>query len=251
MHDDALATYPPPNTLKRVADNVWIADGPVIRFGIPWPKYPFPTRMTAIRLGSGDLFIHSPTPLTLSLRSKIEREGRVRFIVGPNRIHHWWIPEWKAAFPNADVYLAPRIREQAKGRIDFDSLPLDRASGYPWDGEIATLPIVGSYMTEVEFFHRASGTLILTDLIENFEPDKVSGFFMWLLMWIGGVTPPHGGLPRDLRLTFTWRHKRELRAAVETMLAWNPQRIIFAHGRWHERDGAAELRRAFAWLLCG
>ena len=106
-------------------------------------------------------------------------------------------------------------------------------------------------MTEVEFFHRASGTLILTDLIENFEPDKVSGFFMWLLMWIGGVTPPHGGLPRDLRLTFTWRHKRELRAAVETMLAWNPQRIIFAHGRWHERDGAAELRRAFAWLLCG
>ena len=72
MHDDALATYPPLNTLKRVADNVWIADGPVIRFGIPWPKYPFPTRMTAIRLGSGDLVIHSPTPLTLLLKAEIE-----------------------------------------------------------------------------------------------------------------------------------------------------------------------------------
>jgi hypothetical protein len=33
------------------------------------------------------------------------------------------------------------------------------------------------------------------------------------------------------------------------MLAWNPQRIILAHGRWYERDGAAELARAFAWAL--
>ena len=47
-----------------------------------------------------------------------------------------------------------------------------RADGYPWDAEIATLPIVGGYMTEVEFFHRESRTLILTDLIENFEPEK-------------------------------------------------------------------------------
>jgi hypothetical protein len=249
MHDDALATYPPLNTLKRVADNVWIADGPVIRFGIPWPKYPFPTRMTAIRLVSGDLFIHSPTPLTPSLRAEVEGEGRVRYLIGPNRIHYWWIPEWKAAFPQADVYLAPRVKEQAKGRITFASLPLEHAGGYPWDDEIATLPVPGSYMTEIEFFHRASRTLILTDLIENFEPQKLGSFFLFLLMLIGGVTPPHGGLPRDLRLTFTWRHKRELRAAVETMLGWNPERIILAHGRWHQTNGAAELRQAFAWLL--
>ncbi len=173
MPSDALATYPPLNTLKRVADEIWIVDGPVIRFGIPWPKYPFPTRMTAIRLASGDLFIHSPTPLTPSLRAEIERAGKVRFIVGPNRIYYWWIPEWKAAFPQADVYLAPRIQKQAKGRIAFDSLPLGRDAGYPWDAEIATLPVVGSYMTEIEFFHRASRTLILTDLIENFEPEKL------------------------------------------------------------------------------
>jgi hypothetical protein len=43
-------TYPPLNTLKRVVEDVWIVDGPVIRFGMPWPKMPFPTRMTVIRL---------------------------------------------------------------------------------------------------------------------------------------------------------------------------------------------------------
>ncbi len=249
MHDDASATYPPINTLKRVVDNVWVVDGPVICFGMPWPKFPFPTRMTVVRLASGDLFVHSPTPLTPSLQAQIEREGRVRFIVGPNRIHYWWIPEWKATFSDAKVYLAPRIEEQARGRIAFETIPLAAVGGYPWDAEIATLPIVGSYMTEVEFFHRASHTLILTDLLGNFEPEKVGWLFLRLLRLVGGVSPPHSSLPRDLRLNFTWQHKRELQAAVNTMLAWNPERVIFAHGRWHERNGAAELRRAFRWAL--
>lgn len=249
MHDNPSATYPPINTLKRVADNIWIVDGPTIRFGMPWPKFPFPTRMTIVRLASGDLFVHSPTPPTQSLRTEIEREGRVRFIIGPNRLHYWWIPEWKAAFPDAEVYLAPRIKEQARGRIAFKAKTLAAAGGYKWDAEIATLPIPGSYMTEVEFFHHASRTLIITDLIENFEPEKVSSLFLRLLTWIGGVSSPQGGLPRDLRLSFTWRHKRELRAAARTMLAWDPERVIIAHGRWYEKNGAAELRRAFRWAV--
>ena len=249
MRNVARATYPPISTLKSVADSVWIVDGPVLRFGMPWPKFPFPTRMTVVRLTSGELFVHSPTPLTPSLREEVEHNGKVRFIIGPNRVHYWWIPEWTAAFPDASVYLAPRIREQAKGRIAFEGLPLTAASGYPWDAEIATLPIVGSYLTEIEFFHRASRTLILTDLIENFEPEKVGSLFLLLLTRLGGVSPPYGGLARDLRLNFTWRHKNELRAAVKTMLAWNPERVIFAHGRWYDANGAAALRRAFRWTL--
>ncbi len=247
--DEHLASYPPLNTLKPVADDIWIVDGPVIRFGIPGIKFPFPTRMTVIRLGSGELFVHSPTPLTPDLRAEIEREGRVRFIVGPNRIHYWWIPDWHAAYPDAMIYLAPGIRAQAKGRIDFDGRPLDSRSGYPWDEDIATLPVIGSYMTEVAFFHRASRTLILTDLMENFEAAKISAGVLRYLAWIGGVGPPHGGLPRDLRLTFTWRYRRELRAAVETMLDWNPERIVIAHGAWHAANGAEILREAFSWLL--
>ena len=246
---DASATYPPINRLKGVAQDVWIVDGPVIRFGIGWPRFPFPTRMTVIRLSSGELFVHSPTPLTPLLREEIERTGRVGFIIGPNRVHYWWIPEWKLAFPDAAVYLAPRIQEQAKRRIVFDCRPLAAPNGYLWDAEIATLPVPGSYMTEIEFFHRSSRTLILTDLIESFEPHKVRSVFLRLLTIIGGVSPPHGGLPRDLRLNFTWRHRKELQAAARTMLAWNPERVIFAHGRWHETNGAAELQQAFRSIL--
>lgn len=248
MDRDPHVTYPPLNTLKRVADNLWIVDGPVIRFGMPWPKMPFPTRMTVIRLAGGGLFVHSPTPLPPGLKAEISEAGRPRWIIGPNRIHYWWIPDWRAAFPDAEIYLAPRIREQAAGRIDFDSFPLDAEGGYPWDAEIATLPVTGAYMTEVEFFHRASRTLILTDLIENFEPRKLDSILMRWLTRLGGVQDPDGQMPRDMRLTFS-RRKPQLRSAIERMIAWNPERIILAHGRWYAKDGAAELRRAFRWVL--
>lgn len=120
--------------------------------------------------------------------------------------------------------------------------------GYPWDGEIDTLPVQGDVMTEAVFFHHRSRTLILTDLIENFEPSKLSNWGLRVLTRLGGVQDPNGQMPRDMRLTFR-QHKPELRLAVETMIGWSPARILLAHGRWYDRDGVAELRRAFRWLL--
>ncbi|MGO4840567.1 DUF4336 domain-containing protein, partial [Rhizobiaceae sp. 2RAB30] len=113
--------------------------------------------------------------------------------------------------------------------------------------DIATLPAAGSYMTEFVFFHRASRTLVLTDLIENFEPDKL-GFGERWLAWAGGALDPDGQTPRDMRLTFAMQ-REELRHAVETMIDWQPDRVILAHGRWYQTDAVAELRRAFRWLL--
>lgn len=103
-------------------------------------------------------------------------------------------------------------------------------------------------MTEVVFFHRHSRTLILTDLIENFEPSKLSGWLERALTWLGGVQDPDGQMPRDMRLTYR-RQKASLRAAVEKLISWNPERIVLAHGRWYDHDGTAELQRAFRWLL--
>ncbi|TAJ86578.1 DUF4336 domain-containing protein [Reyranella sp.] len=246
--DDTEATYPPLNTLKPVAPDLWIVDGPIIHFGVlPGFKMPFPTRMTVIRVG-GDLFIHSPTPLLPTLQAEIEAAGRVRWIVGPNRIHYWWIPEWKTAFTGAEVWLAPRIEEQAKGHIAPGFLTLDREAGYPWDETIATLPVGGSFMTEVVFFHRPTRTLVLADLIENFESHKVGSLALRWLTKLGGVAAPDGQTPRDLRATFAKR-RPEMKAAVEKMIAWNPDRMIIAHGRWFETAGTSELRRSFRWLL--
>lgn len=237
--------YEPINELKPVTDDLWIVDGPTIRFGMPWPKLPFTTRMTLVRLQGGRLFVHSPTPLTPPLRDSIAKLGHPTWIIGPNRIHYWWIPEWHAAFPQAEVFLAPRIREQANGHIDFDAATLDATSGYPWDEEIATVAAPGSFMTEFDFFHRRSRTLILADLIENFEPEKLDSRWQ---RWLTQLAGADGHMPRDMRVTFR-KHGDELRAAVETMIGWHPERIILAHGRWFTQRGDQELRRAFRWLL--
>jgi hypothetical protein len=238
-------TYPPLSTLKPVAEDVWLVDGPLIHFGSPLLKFPFPTRMTLVRLSGGEVFVHSPTELSPALRDQVEHLGTPRWIVAPSRIHYWWIPQWHTAFPNAEIYVAPRVRTQAGARIDFPCTALDRDGGLPWSGEIDTLLVAGRYLTEAEFFHRPTRTLILTDLIENFEPSKLN----WpqrLLARLGGILAPDGSMPRDMRLTFS---RQVLKDAVEKMLAWNPERVIFAHGRWFDRDGAQELRRAFRWLL--
>jgi hypothetical protein len=239
--------YEPLDRLKPVAEDVWIVDGPVIHFGFPWPKMPFPTRMTILRLEHG-LFIHSPTHLTGALDVLVPDLGEPRWLIGPNRLHYWWMPQWKAAFPEAEAWLAPGIVEQAKGRIAFAYHPLAGEQGYPWDSEVATLPVPGSFMTEFVFFHRRSRTLILTDLIENFEPQRLTPFWVRWLARFAGVVDPHGSTPRDLRLTFR-KHRPQMKEAVERMLAWQPDRVILAHGRWYAHDGTAELTRAFGWLL--
>ena len=248
MFGDSRVTYPPLNTLKAISADVWIVDGPAIRFGPSWFRMPFPTRMTIMRLSGGALFVHSPTPVTPELKIEIDRQGAPRWIVGPNRIHYWWLPEWKDAYPDAAVYLAPGIWERAGRHINFPARILEATAKYPWDDSIATLAVAGGYMTEFVFFHRPSATLVLTDLIENFEPDKLGSRLARWLTWLGGVQDPDGQMPRDMRLTFLFR-RQVLRQAVETMIAWKPQRIVFAHGRWYDHDAIAELRRAFRWLL--
>jgi hypothetical protein len=192
--------------------------------------------------------VHSPTPLVPALAAEIERIGSLRWIVGPNRLHYWWIGEWHAAYPDAAIYLAPKAKQHAGSHLDFASEPLEREGGYPWDDRIATLPIFGSYMTEVEFFHRPSRTLVLTDLIENFEAERLQTRTMRFWTWVGGVRDPDGTMPRDMRLSF-FRHRRKLKAAILKMMDWNPERIILAHGRWYDGNGRAELRRAFRWIL--
>lgn len=241
-----MRTYWPINVLKSVEDNVWIVDGPIIRVAICGFGMPFPTRMTIVRLADRGLFVHSPTVLTAELKAEVKELGTPRYLIAPSWLHYWWIPQWKRAFPDARVFVAEGVRKRARQHIDFDTEPLEADRGYPWDDGIYTLQARGRFRTEVIFFHKGSRTLILTDFIENFEPRMIDSLFVRLLIRVGGVQDPQGGMPRDMRLTYS---RKKLRSIVEIMLSWNPERIIIAHGRWYERNGAAELRRAFRGQL--
>lgn len=230
-----------------MAPEVWIADGPEIRMDYLGLKLPFPTRMTVVRLPGGGLWLHSPTRPSEPLLRQVEALGPVRFLIAPNGLHYWWLPEWQARFPAAEAFGAPGLERTAKRPLPALQ-PLGDAPPPEWGGTLDQVLVEGGLLTEVDFLHRPTRTLILTDLIENFEPRRVRSRFWRGLLRLSGATDPDGKAPYDLQLSFLGR-RRALRAAVERMLAWQPERILLAHGRCYERDGVAELRRAFRWVL--
>ena len=244
-----VETYEPTGVLKPVADGVWIVDGPVIGFGYLGLKFPFPTRMTIVRLADGGLWVHSPTEMSPSLKSEVDGLGPAQYLIAPNRIHYWWVEEWVAAYPDALSFAAPGVRKQARGKGRFSEYHADLAAigDYPWAGELEMLVVRGSYLTEVVFFHGATRTLVMTDLIQNYECEKIVNPVIRFLSRLSGAVDPDGKMPIDLRSTF-FGQRKQMAAAVRTMISWQPHRIIIAHGRWYEENGVAELERAFRWL---
>ena len=245
--DDRIEPYEPLDVLKPVAPDIWIVDGPVIDFSYLGLTLPFPTRMTVVRLRNGSLWLHSPTTFDETLADALERLGPITHIIAPNTLHYWYVPDWAERFPAATRRYAPGLDAKAKRPLPpGETLGANAPSA--WAEEIDQVVIEGDLLNEVDFFHRSSRTLILTDLIENFEPKRVKSWLFRQALRLSGAADPDGSAPIDMRLTFV-RHTAEVRAAVERMIAFQPERVIVAHGRWYETDGAAELHRAFRWVL--
>lgn len=247
-----MELYEPLNTLKPVGEDLWVVDGPVVRMAYLGGSLPFPTRMVVIRLANGGLFLWSPTEPSEGLRAEIDALGPVQHLVSPNKIHYAHIAAWKQHYPEAEAWASPGVRERAASQhvdVSFDA-DLGDEPAPAWRGDLDQLVFRGSrFMEEVVFFHRKSRVLILADLIENFEPERLRGAYRWLIRFSGAVDPD-GKAPLDLRLTFL-RGKGDARASLDRMLAWEPEKVIMAHGRWYDRNGAEELRRAFRWLGSG
>lgn len=226
--------------LTPVAADIWIADGPDVSF----LGFPYSTRMVVIRLRGGGLFVYSPIPPDADLLQDIDRLGPVAFLVSPNKIHHLFLGDWKRIYPQALMFASPGLAAR-RADLTFDGA-LQEAPDPGWADDIDQVMVHGSFaMTEVAFFHRASRTLIIADLIQRFAPEHFT-FWKRQIMRLWGLTAPMGGAPREFRLSFIFG-KRKLRRAVAQMLAWQPERILIAHGLNVETDAVAYLKRAFNW----
>ena len=239
---DEAATYPPLDTLKPIAENVWIVDsGPIRPGGVP-----LPVRMTVLRLENGDLLLHSPTGLTEALVAALQALGPVRHLVAPNIAHWTFLKDWQQRFPDAVTWAAPGLRD--RGQVQASGLRLDRdlseQAPPEWSAEIEQGIIQGAGYVEVYFFHRPSRTLILTDVIQHMHSARLPAVTRAFVLLSGAHA---GTTPRYLRTVLRLRHRAATRA-FEAMLKLAPERVIFAHGAWFERDGANRLRRALEWL---
>lgn len=243
-----LATYEPINVLKPVGANVWIVDGPVVRMRHPWLpllSLPFSTRMTVIRLGDGRIWLHSPTAADPELVEAVSALGEIGFLVAPNRLHREFVSAWAAVFPGAEVHAAPGVAEAAD-RFPEKFRLLGPGAPDGWRGEIDQVSLPGRFMTEFVFSHRPSKTVILTDMLENFEREKVRCTALWWLVRLGGASGAR--TPRDLRATFP-RHDEALRSAAKEIVGWKAERVILAHGACLEQNSEQRLAEGLKWLL--
>jgi hypothetical protein len=250
MPGSPMVLYEPLETLKPVSEGLWVVDG-----GVSWMtlaiglRIPFPTRMVVVRLPGGELALWSPVAPSDALREQVDRLGPVAHLISPNKLHYVHVAAWKKAYPSAVAWASPGVRERATktpASVSFDADLGDEPES-AWGGMLDQMIFRGSRVVEeVVFFHRPSRTLILADLIENFEPARL-GPVMAATMRLVGATDPDGKATLNYRMTFAGHHDLA-RKSLERLLAWAPDKVTIAHGRWYEREGATELRRAFRWL---
>ena len=245
---DGIRPYAPLSTLKPVSDGIWWVDGPVCGMRVGPVSLPFPTRMVLVRLGSGGLWVWSPTAPTPELFAQVDALGRVEHLVSPNRFHYASIPAWKERYPHALAWASPGVRERARSqgiRVAFDA-DLGDAPPEEWASDLGQLVFRGSrFMEEGVFFHAASSSLLLADLVIAFEPERVRPHLRWLFGLVGVMWP--GQTPREVQ-GGAWGRRAQARACYQRMLAWQPRRVILGHGRSYAEEGTARLERAFAWL---
>jgi hypothetical protein len=223
--------------LEPVAEGVWSAGSSVRFLGAR-----LPTRMTVVRLRDGGLWVHSPLALDAKLRDEVDALGAVRCVVAPSKYHHLGVAAWSRAYPAARTWAAPGLPEK-RPDLAFQGL-LSNDAPPEWEGQLDqevfwALPV----WNEVVFCHRASRTLIVTDLVFNFHEHRSA--LVRLGLRLDGAWRRFG--PSHLVRLFI-RDRRLARETLERILGWDFDRVIMCHGRILETGGREALREAFAFL---
>jgi Domain of unknown function (DUF4336) len=226
--------------LRPLAADLWVVDRPLRFAGLS-----LGTRMTVVRLADGALLLHSPVALDAALREALLQLGAPRYAIAPNRFHHLFIGEYRAAFPGIALCAAPGLPKKRKD-LQFDQVLGDEAPA-AWAGQLDQLVFAGApTIGEVVFHHRASRSLLTCDLAFNIGPEAP-----WATRQAFRLAGCYGRLgPTRMEKLFI-RDRAAARASLERVLDWDFERVVVAHGVVHEGGGAGTLRQSYRWLLEG
>ncbi len=223
--------------IEFVPKQIWYAQYPVTFVGLV-----VKTRMTVVRLTDGTLWVHSPIKLDPDVIKDLNELGEVGYVCAPNRFHYLFVDDFMTRFPNASLFVAPGLAEKHPG---FKSAR--RLSDQPepeWQHDLDQLLFEGiPRLNEVVWLHRASKTLILTDLCQYFREDTTT--LIRFVTQLLGVYRKFG-MPRTIRLMV--RNKAKARASRDRILEWDFQRVIVAHEHIVSANGKNAFSEVLAWL---
>jgi hypothetical protein len=186
-------------------------------------------RMTVVRLTGGELWVHSPTPLTSILRSEVAKIGEVAFLVAPNNFHHSWISEWHDAYPDAAVHLAGGVPKKLQNGLAGKTI---EAGSALWNEDLDHVVISGvPLFDESVFLHRRTHSLVVSDLLQNHNRDDQRGLGRFVAKYVSERQGYRGlCLPPQLRRPGTIEDRMAFDESIKTLLSWRFDRVIVAHG---------------------
>lgn len=229
--------------MTPLGSEAWLFDGPSVTGAA---GFEFPTRMAVIRLpGHGGLWVWSPVALTEDVRRAVDALGPVRHLIAPNSLHHTFLADWAAAYPDAEVHGAPGLTDEVAATAIHSTLGDE--PDLAWAGVLDQVIVRGNRITtEVVFYHRESATVLVTDLVQQIPQGWYRGWRA-IVARLDLMTAPTPSVPRKFRLATTDRSKA--RDDVSRILEWPADRLVMAHGAPITSGGKEALQQAFAWLL--
>lgn len=231
--------------LRAIDTNLWVAEQPLRYLGLS-----VGTRMTVIRLKTGDLVLISPIQGNPSLFNQLNHLGPVRHLIAPNLFHHFFIESMQAHFPQAQLWAGADLQLK-KPQLWVDHI-LQDGGGTLW-GEVEYLPIMGmqtfgtngfSPLKECVFFHAISQTLVLTDTAFHYDQS-----FPWLTQLATQVLGAYLRLSPSRLEKLASRDKLAIQRSIQRILKWDFQRVIVAHGSIVDHDAKAQLLAGYEWFL--
>lgn len=196
--------------------------------------------MTVIRISDGTLVLHSPCHPSDELVREIAALGAVAHIIAPNWFHDLYLKQYRALYPQAVFWGCSRLRKSVDRQIDG-------ANPLPWAQELAHFTLSGLLtFDESIFFHRATRTLIVADLLLNEKVTPGSPFFTKIGLGMFGLDGTVKLFP-VLRRFGSPHARASVRSARRQIDAWAPQRLIVGHGTPVADISSAELDEALKW----
>ncbi|KAH9992352.1 hypothetical protein BJV77DRAFT_1003374 [Russula vinacea] len=237
--------------IREVVKNIWTFSTPFTRLGL----FRIGGRSTAIRLASGDVWVLASTPLTVETKATIDRLGPVKFLVGPDSVHHLFLAEFHEAYPNARLLSVEEvIKKKRNDNLKWHGYWSDsnREPNFGFENEIKSCYFSGFKNKDVAFLHAPSKTLMVADLIFNLPAME-----QYSESWMGSGFPV---ISQFVRLNpYTTIHRSVTKALVtdatamsrdaKSVASWNFHRIIPCHGDVIEVDGDKAWQAAYGMFL--
>lgn len=234
-----------PIGLQQLDADLWMAQQPLRFLGLR-----VGTRMTIVRLPDQRLVVISPIQLTPALIQQIDALGTVAYVIAPNRYHHLFAQAFQQQYPQAEFWAAIGLAEKRpdlpiKQVITAESGDIAKTLFYQQFRGV-NVPGVGAVdpLNEVVFCHAPSRTLIITDIAFHFDRSMA-----WETRLAGKLLGGYEKLQPTLLEKWSMRDRPAVERSIRTVLAWDFDRVIMAHGKIIETNGKAMLQAGYEEFL--